>query len=81
MLTVVSGFERFIADDESCSDFHEIYAELKNRTTRKVDGFVLHDGYLFLGRKLCIPKTSLRKFLVWELHAGGQLDTLEMRRP
>ena len=45
--------------------------ELKDGTTREVDGFVLNDGYLFIGRKLCIPRTSLREFFVWELHAGG----------
>ena len=32
---------------------------------------LLQDGYLFCSRKLCIPRTSLREFLVWELHAGG----------
>ena len=45
--------------------------KLKDRTTREVDGFILYDGYLFLGRKLCIPRTSFREFLDWELHAGG----------
>ncbi|VVA38897.1 PREDICTED: reverse mRNAase, partial [Prunus dulcis] len=33
--------------------------------------FLLRDGYLFRGTQLCIPRTSLRDFLVWELHAGG----------
>jgi len=51
--------------------------ELKNETTRKVDEFVLHDGYLFLSRKLCIPRTSLREFLIWELHAGGLAGNFE----
>ena len=51
--------------------FMRYYAELKDGTTREVDVFVLHDEYLFLECKLCIPKTSLREFLVWELHASG----------
>jgi len=71
MTTVISGFERVRTKYESCPDFHEIYAKLKDEITREVDGFVLHDGYLFLSRKICISRTSLREFLVWELHAGG----------
>lgn len=33
--------------------------------------FIIKDGHLFRGTKLCIPRTSLRDFLIWELHAGG----------
>ena len=71
MTTVVSDFERLKTEYESCPNFYEIYAELKDGITRKVNGFVLHDGCLFLDYKLCIIRTSLRKFLIWELHAGG----------
>ena len=49
MSTAVNDFERLKTEYESCPDFHEIYAELKAGTTWEVDGFVLHDGYLFLG--------------------------------
>jgi len=47
-------------------------------------GFVLHDGYLFLGHKLCIPRISFREFLVWELHVDGlarhfENETVEYR--
>ena len=58
MSIAVNGFEKMKTEYETCPDFHEIYAELKDGTTREVDGFVLHDGYLFLDRKLCIPSTS-----------------------
>jgi len=34
--------------------------KLKDETTREVDEFVLHDGYLILGRKLCISRTSCK---------------------
>src|SRR5262249_46567285 len=33
--------------------------------------YLLQDDYLFHGQKLCIPRTSVRDFLVWEMHAGG----------
>jgi len=46
MSIVLSGFKRLIDDYKSCPDFHDTYAKLKNET-REVNGFVLHDEYLF----------------------------------
>ena len=55
----------------SSSDFSLIYSDLlAGNRSHHVD-FVSHDGFLFRGSKLCIPKTSFRDFLVWEMHAGG----------
>lgn len=31
----------------------------------------MHDGFLFKGTRLCISRTSVRDFLILELHAGG----------
>jgi len=36
-----------------------------------MEGFLLHDEYLFRFRKLCIPHTSRKDFFSWELHARG----------
>ena len=49
---------------------------LKRRTC-EIDDFLLQDGYLFRFRKLCIPRTSVREFLVRELHAGGLAGRFE----
>ena len=43
---------------------------LKEGVTPEIDGFLLHDGYLFRFRKLCVPHTSLKDYFIWELHAG-----------
>ena len=63
MSTVVNGFEKIKAEYESCPDFCDIYAILIDGSTQEVDGYTLHDGYLFLGRKLCIPRPPLKNFL------------------
>lgn len=33
--------------------------------------YVLHDGFLYYGNRICIPQTSLCDFLICELHVGG----------
>jgi len=70
MSTVINGFEKINADCESCPDFCNVYTILIDGSIREVEVYTLHDGHLFLGRKLCILRTSLREFLVWELHVG-----------
>ena len=64
----VVGFDRLKNEYPSCTDFGIIFHETQNGNR---NDYVIHDGYLFKGMKLCIPNTSLRDFLIWELHAGG----------
>jgi len=33
--------------------------------------FFIHDGFLFKGKRLCVPQGSLRQSLVKEAHKGG----------
>ncbi|XP_043809768.1 uncharacterized protein LOC122723079 [Manihot esculenta] len=35
------------------------------------NSFYRHDGYLFKGKKLCVPRCSMRDLLVLECHCGG----------
>jgi len=71
MSTVVNGFEKIKAEYKLCPNFYDIYAILIDGSTQEVDGYTLHDRYLFLSRKFCIPKISLIEFLIWELHTGA----------
>ena len=67
----VIGFERLKDDYESCPDFGELCTSLSNVPRPILDDYTLQDGYLFKANKLCIPWSSVRDFLVWEIHVGG----------
>nr|GEW11819.1 RNA-directed DNA polymerase [Tanacetum cinerariifolium] len=49
--------------------FRNTWMELETKQHR--GEFLLLDGYLFKGNRLCIPKTSLRSQLIKEIHVGG----------
>jgi len=49
-------------------DFSHIYQECSKGGYKD---FFIHDGFLFKGKKLCVPQGSLRQSLVREAHEGG----------
>ncbi|KAK8951621.1 hypothetical protein KSP39_PZI004098 [Platanthera zijinensis] len=67
----VDGFERMIMDYPTCPDFAALYTALSRDPPDPIEGFRIIDGFLFRGSRLCVPKTSYRDHLVWELHVGG----------
>jgi hypothetical protein len=71
MSVEVTGFDRIKEEYESCLEFEEKYLTLKDENHRVINGYHLQDGYLFRDNKLCIPKTFVREFLIWEIHVGG----------
>eukprot|EP00268_Persea_americana_P022295 TRINITY_DN22183_c0_g1_i1.p1 TRINITY_DN22183_c0_g1~~TRINITY_DN22183_c0_g1_i1.p1 ORF type:complete len:107 (+),score=10.63 TRINITY_DN22183_c0_g1_i1:344-664(+) len=81
MSVSVTGFEHLPEAYPTCPDFEEIYKLLSENPSSSIQGFLLKDGFLFKGNKLCIPQTSLRDFLVWEMHAGELQATLVPIRP
>ncbi|XP_060672687.1 uncharacterized protein LOC132803511 [Ziziphus jujuba] len=50
-------------------DFRNIWH--KCRLQEAAGDFHIHDGYLFKGLQLCIPRTSLHFKLIKDLHGGG----------
>ena len=44
---------------------------LADGLVREKDDYFLLYGYLYKANKLCIPRTSVRDFIIWEIHAGG----------
>ena len=64
MSAQVVSFDKIKEKYESCAYFGEILVLLREEVTPEIDGFLLRDGYLFRFRKLCIPRTFLRDYLV-----------------
>ena len=69
--TEVIGFERLKDEYKTCPDFKAIFQTLSQGSSSKHSEYTLLDGYLFKENRLCVPKTSVRDFLIWEIHAGG----------
>ena len=69
--TEIVGFDRLKSEYSTCPDFGHIYHSLQQGPSSEHSDYILLDGYLFKENRLCIPKTSVREFLIWEAHAGG----------
>ena len=75
LLSIISpqiiGLDKIKEIYDNCKDFKNIYNEILNGNTLNHNDFQIHDGYLFKDNRLCIPSTSIRDFLIWEIHQGG----------
>jgi hypothetical protein len=70
MKSEVIGFE-LLKDSLSTNPFFGPI--LEDVSTRAQGGFVLHNGFLFKGTQLCIPKGSLRLKIIKERHDEGHM--------
>ena len=79
----VLGFEHLKALYQDDEDFRSLFFECQKQP--KGD-FLLQEGFLFKGTRLCIPKCSTRELLIREVHGGslaghfGEDKTLTMLR-
>lgn len=65
----VIGFEclkELYAEDE---DFRNTWSKCQQGLSH--EGMHIHEGYLFRGNQLCIPRSSLREQIIHELHGSG----------
>jgi hypothetical protein len=71
-LTVgVTAFTEIKQQYRDDPDFGKPYDHLSTGATPALAKFTIVEGFLFYNNRLCLPKTSVREFVVTELHAGG----------
>ena len=63
----VLGFEHLKFLYTTDEDFRELYVTSQRHPK---DDFMIQDGYLFKGTKLCIPKSGTRELLIQAVHSG-----------
>lgn len=62
------GFETLKDYYETDSDFGAVFLDCAGGSH---GDFVLQDGFLFKGNRLCVPKHAIRELLIREAHGGG----------
>ena len=65
----IPGFDRIKDDYDSCPNFHLLFHEFINKPFTLSNNFFVKNGYLYKGKTLCIPRSSMRFFLITELHS------------
>uniref|UniRef100_A0A2N9HAC1 RNA-directed DNA polymerase n=1 Tax=Fagus sylvatica TaxID=28930 RepID=A0A2N9HAC1_FAGSY len=64
----VTGFDLIPEYYVSDPFFSQVLHDMNDKKSRD---YLMINGYLFKGNQLCLPKGSLRLFVIQELHAGG----------
>ena len=67
----VTGFEELKHCYQDDPNFGHIYRALSQDNPVAFKEYHLVDGFLFFNTRLCLPQTSIREYVVLELHAGG----------
>jgi hypothetical protein len=68
------GFDSLKEMYKDYLDFKDTYEACENPVLRDIfqwNEYLIHDGLLFKGNQLCIPKSSMRENLLKEKHSGG----------
>ena len=65
----LQGFDNLKEQYATDGDFAEIWEKCVRH--EPVGAFHIQQGYLFHGNQLCIPRGSLREFMLREFHSGG----------
>jgi hypothetical protein len=66
-----SGFAFVKTSYSTDPDFQKIWESLNSKPSTSIADYVILDEYLIKGGCICIPKGSMREFIIHELHGGG----------
>ena len=69
--TKVVGFDQLKDEYEHCPDFSEIYQAVLQGPSSQYSDFIVHDGFLFKGEKLCVLQTFLENWREGGLAESG----------
>ncbi|RVW50945.1 Transposon Tf2-12 polyprotein [Vitis vinifera] len=81
MSTTTIGFEELKHCYDNDADFGDVYSSLLSGSKATCIDFQILEGYLFYKNRLCLPRTSLRDHVIWELHGAEWADILDEIRP
>ncbi|XP_074278615.1 uncharacterized protein LOC141602208 [Silene latifolia] len=77
----VLGFEFMKELYKEDPDFSEEWITQTEGHRNQGSKYLLQEGFLFQGNKLCVPRGSYRDLLIREVHSGGMGGTLVSKRP
>ena len=66
----ITGFDRLPLIYKDCPDFRKFWEEVTWSAASHLD-YRADFGFLLYQDRLCIPASSTRNFLIWEIHGGG----------
>ena len=67
----IPSFEEILREYPDDHDFGRIDEYLLNGEFSEHPKFSIKDGYLVRGNQLCLPATSIREYVLRQLHCGG----------
>ena len=68
------GIEQFTyvyVEDTNFVEAHKVCNNFENNFHSKFSKFALHNGLLFKGKQLCVPRGSMRENLIQKKHNGS----------
>ena len=67
----ISAIKGVYEEDEDFKDIYKVCVDMTERYHTEFSEFLIQDGYLFKGGLLCVPRSSIREYIIKEKHCGS----------